>query len=103
MPIARVALQGGIRREVLIAVEDEPMAPIAGRARSRDDIDGGIAREPGGGVEVDGGELKLLHRVLRNLDPGADRADETGVAAVNGDAGEADARSRLQAGAQRRD
>ena len=64
----------GYGGEVMVAMEIEAAAVIRVAARAGHDIDGAVARQAAGRIEVDRGDLKFLHDILGNLKENANRA-----------------------------
>ena len=70
-------------------------------AGTRHDIDRPVRSQAGRGIEVDGRDLKLLHRLLRYLQARTDESNQVDIRTIHGHACVSDAGGGCKASAQR--
>ena len=81
----------------MITIEIETAALEDVASRSRHDVDGAVAREAAGRIEIDCRQVKFLDDILGNLQQHADRSRSRDVRAINRHSRRADAWNRLDA------
>ena len=87
----------------MVPMEIEAAAVIRVATRPGHDIDGAVARQAAGQIEVDRGDLEFLDDILGNLKENANRSRGADAGAVDRHAGRSDTRNRLKAATERRD
>src|SRR5206468_12202102 len=87
---------------IVIAIEVETAAVKVFAAGTRHDIDRPVRSQAGRGIEVDGRDLKLLHRLLRYLQARTDESNQVDIRTIHGHACVSDAGGGCKASAQRR-